>query len=173
MNYYTKYMHYVTLWITETTNHSAYWMADILLWLNVLCEWGRNMCVLLVQDFNGEHFLSHSWTPIEKFSSLQKFTISSPDDPESCYWLKYLLHKSLWHYFACCKNELTSILRKMASWGIKEYYCWKNEQLNRKPKQLKHLKSVILVKFVKISIEFSPFFPFFKIIKLTCKQRKQ
>ena len=140
----------------------------------MFCVNGEGTCVFYSYKIStGNIFLSHSWTPIEKFSSFQKFTISSPDDPESCYWLKYLLHKSLWHYFPFCKNELTSILRKMASWGIKEYYCWKNEQLNRKPKQLKHLKSVILVKFVKISIEFSPFFPFFNIIKLTCKQRKQ
>ena len=39
-------------------NHqtSTYLMADILLWLKVLCEWGRNMCVLLLRHFNGEHF---------------------------------------------------------------------------------------------------------------------
>ena len=44
--------------------------------------------------------------------------------------------------------------------GKKRVTLVKNEQLDRKPKQLKHLKTVILVKFVKISIEFSSFFFF-------------
>lgn len=42
--------------------------------------------------------------------------------------------------------------------GKKKVILLKHDQLNRKPKQLKHLISVILVKFIKISIEFSPFF---------------
>ena len=55
-----------------------------------------------------------------------------------------------------CKNELTSIFMRNGIMGKKRVILVKNEQLNRKPEQLKHLKSVVLIKFVKISIEFSP-----------------
>ena len=41
--------------------------------------------------------------------------------------------------------------------GKKRVILVKNEQLDRNPKQLKHLKPVIMVKFAKITIEFSPF----------------
>ena len=60
----------------------------------------------------------------------------------------------------------------MASSGKKRVLLLKNEQLNGKPKRLKYLKSVILVKFVKISIEFPPFFSFLQNNKANMQTKK-
>ena len=48
----------------------------------------------------------------------------------------------------------------------------KNEQLDRNPKQLKHLKSVIMVKFAKITIGFRLFLSFLHDKKANIETKK-